>query len=105
MRQFSILVKPVSADCNLDCSYCFYLPKAGLYPETITHRMKYSVLERLVSSYLAVKQPHHIFGWQGGEPALSGVDFFQSVIALQKKYGEKGCIIGNSLHCKEMGMD
>ena len=30
MRPFSLLVKPAGADCNLRCTYCFYLEKAAL---------------------------------------------------------------------------
>ena len=28
----SLLIKPASALCNLDCAYCFYLEKEALYP-------------------------------------------------------------------------
>jgi hypothetical protein len=27
-----VLIKPTSSRCNLNCSYCFYLSKAELYP-------------------------------------------------------------------------
>lgn len=35
----SLLVKPVSADWNLDSDYCFYLEKVALYPHTKRHKM------------------------------------------------------------------
>ena len=44
----SILVKPSGPDCNLGCSYCFYLDKAQLFPESQTHRMTDDVLEERV---------------------------------------------------------
>ena len=25
MKNFSLLIKPASADCNLRCEYCFYI--------------------------------------------------------------------------------
>ena len=31
-RPLSVLAKPTSSRCNLNCSYCFYLRKAELYP-------------------------------------------------------------------------
>lgn len=97
MRPFTLLVKPASADCNLRCEYCFYLDKCRLYPETTRHRMSETVLEQLIKSYMATRQPIYSIGWQGGEPALMGLDFFAKVIELQKKYGRSGARVGNGV--------
>ncbi len=97
MKSFSLLIKPASADCNLRCSYCFYLAKAGLYPDVTTHRMSDEVLRQLVRSYMATPQPAYSFGWQGGEPTLMGVDFFRKVTAYQKEFGFPGCNVSNAL--------
>lgn len=97
MNPFSLLVKPASADCNLQCEYCFYLDHLSLYPDTKRHRMSDTVLEKMISSYMATDQPQYAFGWQGGEPTLMGVDFFRKVIDLQKKYGKKNSIVSNGL--------
>ena len=96
-RPFSLLIKPASADCNQRCAYCFYLDRASLYPDASRHRMTDDVLERLISSYLATDQPTYVFGWQGGEPALMGLDFFRRVTALQSKYGRNGSVVANGL--------
>ncbi len=97
MKDFPLLIKPASADCNLRCKYCFYLDKQGLYPQTRTHRMSDSVLERLISSYLATRQNAYSFVWQGGEPTLMGTEFFKRITDLQKKYARPGSRIINSL--------
>ena len=97
MRPFSLLVKPASADCNLRCEYCFYLEKCHLYPEANRHRMSDEVLEQMVKSYMATRQPVYSIGWQGGEPTLMGLEFFQKVVELQKKYGRPGTSVGNGL--------
>jgi uncharacterized protein len=96
-KQFSLLIKPASADCNLACAYCFYLPKAGLYPDSARHRMSESVLERIVCSYLSTEQSTYSFGWQGGEPTLMGVEFFRKVVELQSRYGSPGSVVANGL--------
>jgi uncharacterized protein len=96
VKPFSLLIKPTSADCNLRCTYCFYLKKSELYSGSKIHRMSDEVLEKMISSYLATEQPVYTFGWQGGEPTLMGLEFFKKAIALQEKYG-KGKIISNSL--------
>lgn len=95
MTPFSLLVKPASADCNLRCRYCFYLDRAALYPETRTHRMSHEVLERMVASFLQTPQPCHTFGWQGGEPAMMGLEFYQEVTTLQSRLGRPGSTVAN----------
>lgn len=96
-KPFSLLVKPASADCNLNCCYCFYLEKCALYPQDKHHRMQEAVLERMIESYMGTDQPVYTFGWQGGEPTLMGTDFFRKVTALQQKHGKKGAQVANGL--------
>jgi uncharacterized protein len=96
-KQFSLLIKPAAADCNLACSYCFYLPKAGLYPDSPRHRMSDATLQRLISTYMATDQDTYSFGWQGGEPTLMGVEFFRKVVELQSRYGRAGSVVSNGL--------
>lgn len=97
MKPFSLLVKPASADCNLGCEYCFYLSRHSLYPGTNKHRMSDPILERVIKTYMETKQPGYSICWQGGEPALMGVDFFSKAIEFQKKYGSFGARISNSV--------
>ncbi|TVQ35346.1 MAG: anaerobic sulfatase maturase [Spirochaetaceae bacterium] len=97
MSAYSLLVKPSSADCNIHCSYCFYLEKAALYPGVRRHQMSARVLERTIAAYMATPQPVYSFGWQGGEPTLMGPGFFRSVTDLQQKYGRRGVRVSNGL--------
>lgn len=97
MKNFSLLVKPTSADCNLRCTYCFYLEKCALYPDHKVHRMNDLVVERMIKTFMETPQSAHAFGWQGGEPTLMGVEFFERVIALQKQYGQAGASVSNGL--------
>ena len=96
MDSFSLLIKPVSADCNLRCEYCFYidhLKKVEKKP-----RMSDKVLETMIASYMQTNQKNSFnFGWQGGEPTLLGLSFWQKVINLQKQYAPKGAVISNGL--------
>ncbi len=97
--------KPTGAICNLDCSYCYYLEKEKLYPGTVDFRMSDEVLENYVRQYIE-SQPgdYAVFAWQGGEPTLLGVDFFEKVVNLQQKYGN-GKIIENSLQTNGVLLD
>lgn len=84
---FHLLAKPVGSLCNLNCSYCFYLEKAHLYPDVKSFRMSPEVLETYVRDYIAAQPgPLVSFAWQGGEPTLLGVDFFRQALVLQERY-------------------
>lgn len=96
-RPFSLLIKPASADCNLDCEYCFYLGHSGFYSETKTHRMSDDVLEAMIKTYLNTEQENYSFGWQGGEPTLMGLDFYKRAVEYQQKFGKPGAVISNGL--------
>ena len=67
--------------------------------------MPEEVLERTIASYMATEQPQYIFGWQGGEPTLLGLDFFRRVVDLERKYGKAGCSVGNGLQTNALLID
>ncbi len=82
---FHVMAKPAGPLCNLNCIYCFYLEKKSIYKKQ--QIMSYEVLCRYVEDYIKSNPSEEIvFGWQGGEPTLSGIQFFEKVIELQNKY-------------------
>src|ERR1043165_5817826 len=90
-RITSLLIKPASAVCNLDCSYCFYLDReADPYQALPGRRMTLDTLERLVDTYLFYSYPSSIFAFQGGEPTLAGLAFFEKVVEFQQRHGRGG---------------
>jgi uncharacterized protein len=92
------MAKPVGPICNLDCGYCYYLEKAGLFPEGETFRMRPEVLDAYVSSFIAASPgPVVHFGWHGGEPTLAGVEFYRNVVELQRRYLPAGWRCVNNL--------
>jgi uncharacterized protein len=90
----SVLVKPSGPDCNLGCTYCFYLEKEALFPETKTHRMSPEIQEELIRQVMQQSGEAVSIAWQGGEPALMGLDFYKRAIELELKYGH-GQSVGN----------
>lgn len=59
--------------------------------------MSGEVLEEVIRSYMSTEQPRYAFAWQGGEPALMGVEFYRRVVELQKNHGSWGAVVSNSL--------
>lgn len=88
---FQVMAKPSGASCNLRCTYCFYTEKEGLYDGPARKKMPLNVLESFIRQYIEIHDSQKVqFAWQGGEPTLLGVDFFQSVVSVQKKFaGDK----------------
>jgi len=88
MKPFHIMAKPHGPICNLDCTYCYYLEKENLYGKAAhDYRMRDEVLEAFIRQYIASQPGDQIsFAWQGGEPTLLGIPFFQRVIELEKKH-------------------
>ena len=86
-RSFQVMAKPSGPLCNLDCTYCFYLEKEKLYPGTKNWGMPPSVLESYIRQYIESQQQEIVtFAWQGGEPTLLGIPWFENVLALQQRY-------------------
>lgn len=102
---FHLMTKPIGSRCNLDCSYCFYLEKEKLYTDSGGMRMKPEVLETYVRDYIAA-QPGNLvsFAWQGGEPTLLGVGFFETVMRLQGRHAQ-GKTIENAFQTNGVLLD
>ncbi|WP_271407953.1 anaerobic sulfatase maturase [Pseudomonas sp. Q1-7] len=92
-----LMAKPVGPICNLDCDYCFYLEKERLHPPSNRFRMPDEVLRAYVQRYIAAQNsPEVEFTWQGGEPTLLGLAFFQRACAYQREFAN-GKVIRNTL--------
>ena len=86
---FHIMVKPIGPKCNLDCKYCFYLEKEMLFGDGERWKMGDDVLQDFIRRYMEAQPTSDVtFAWQGGEPTLCGVEFFEKVVHWQKQYGQ-----------------
>ena len=97
LSALTIMAKPVSDKCNLKCEYCFYLGTSKALESKPTQCMSDETLEIFVRKYIAESTtPQVAFVWQGGEPTLAGIEFFEKAIAFQKQYAN-GKEITNSI--------
>jgi uncharacterized protein len=98
MDDFQVFVKPVGAACNLACSYCYYLDKEQLYSGRGMPTMSVEILEIYIRQHIEASSGQTIFfSWHGGEPTLAGLSYFQTVVAIQKKYLPSGEIALNGI--------
>lgn len=105
-RITSLLIKPASAVCNLDCQYCFYLDRElDPYADLPARVMTTETLERLVDTYLFYSFPAATFAFQGGEPTLAGLPFFEKLVSFQKRFGRDGQAVSNALQTNGVLID
>ncbi|HSB71692.1 MAG TPA: anaerobic sulfatase maturase [Candidatus Methylomirabilis sp.] len=105
MPHLSVMFKTVSTDCNLDCACCYY--RESLEGTRVRRRLTMSLLERFIPSYMAHVADVKVasVSWQGGEPTLAGLPFFERVVALQAAHAVPGTLISNALQTNAILLD
>ena len=94
------MTKPAGARCNLRCTYCYYVgknePPGGEAARTET--MDATLLERYIAERLASSPgPVTHFEWHGGEPTLLGIEYFRTIVRLQKRLRPAGRMVSNGI--------
>jgi serine-type anaerobic sulfatase-maturating enzyme len=83
---YHLLAKPAGAACNLGCQYCFFLSKENLYSGE-SYLMDEATLEKYIRQLMESSPgPEVHVAWQGGEPMLRGVGFYQRSVQLVNQY-------------------
>ena len=85
MPNISVLIKPASGMCNLQCRYCFYHDEVKNRKVESYGFMSEETLENVIQKTLDFSDTACSFTYQGGEPLLRGIDFFKKSVELQKK--------------------
>lgn len=88
-RSIHVMLKPVGPVCNLVCDYCFYIDKEKLYnkkPDIRNFTMNKETYLEFLDKYIA-HQPvgeEVVITWQGGEPSLLGLDYYQDLVQITR---------------------
>lgn len=89
-RNITVLVKPASATCNLQCSYCFYLETACNRQQGNRGSMGQEVMEALIATTMDFACGGTVtYLFQGGEPLLAGLDFFKAFVHQVQEHQKK----------------
>lgn len=91
-----VMWKTVSEDCNLACDYCYYSTCGGK-PGPKINRIESAILDKFIQEYMSYSKGIASFAWQGGEPLLAGLDFFEEVVTLQARHAPPETFISNAL--------
>lgn len=93
MPPLSLLLKPASSACNLRCDYCFYADEARNRHTADCGMMPEQVIRAVVEKSLAAAEGSVSFLFQGGEPTLTGLDFYRRFTALVEERAPKGLAV------------
>lgn len=99
MKFLNFLIKPASSLCNLRCQYCFYEDEGNNRAQKSMGIMDQSVVDRLLEeAFQNVDAGGTIsFAFQGGEPTVAGLDYFQQFTKKARARCPKGVTISYSM--------
>lgn len=104
MKELQLLIKPASAMCNMRCSYCFYEDEAACRKVPSYGKMTQDVMEATVKNALDASCSC-VFGFQGGEPTLAGITFFEKFVAAVEKNKKTGQKIAYTIQTNGLALD
>jgi uncharacterized protein len=98
-HRFHAMVEPVGSLCSPDCTDCDYLHEERMFHQPRQPRMSDEMLERHIRQYTRRRKRGEevVFGWQGGEPAILGLQYFRKVVALRARHKRPGQRIEDDL--------
>ena len=97
MPEITMLIKPASSLCNLRCKYCFYHEEARQREIPSYGIMSLETAEKLIIRAFEEASGRVGFAFQGGEPTLAGLDFFESFVELVNKHNVKKLPVSYSI--------
>lgn len=89
MPPLSMLIKPSSSACNLHCSYCFYADVSSQRHVMNYGMMSLETAEILIRRAFEYAQGFITFAFQGGEPMLRGLSFYEFFNEKVREYNTK----------------
>jgi len=85
----SFLIKPASSLCNMKCKYCFYTDEADNRTVRSHGIMDEKCTRQLVKRAYEYAEGSCSFVFQGGEPTLAGIKYFESFVSLCREFNTK----------------
>lgn len=104
MHSISVLMKPSSGMCNMHCDYCFYTDETKNRQEASYGFMSDATLKNIIRKTIS-KADLISYVYQGGEPLLRGLKFFEQAIKYQKQYVRENTKVCNSLQTNGYMLD
>lgn len=107
VKNINCLIKPASSLCNLRCRYCFYADIAENREEKSMGIMSQETSHLLLDEVFRTVDSDGIvhFAFQGGEPTVAGLEFFQDFVTHAKRLCPKGVQMSYALQTNGIVLD
>lgn len=107
MKNLNFLIKPASSLCNMRCRYCFYEDVSAHRAVKSYGFMSRETAEALIRSAFrgAGFGGTVTFAFQGGEPTMAGLPFYEAFAALEKKHSAPGVAVRHAIQTNGQVID
>lgn len=105
MPALSLLIKPASGSCNLNCAYCFYANVTDLRKIKNYGMMSDETMEQMIVRAFDYAEHQVTFAFQGGEPTLAGLDYYKTFVQLVKKHNKNKITVNYALQTNGIKID
>lgn len=106
MKQMHVMIKPASSACNMRCKYCFYCDVVQYRENACLGIMQDDTTEKMLENIFVDMQNGDslTLSFQGGEPTLAGLPYFERLTELVKKQ-KKGVKVSYALQTNGCFLD
>ncbi|MFT4107526.1 MAG: anaerobic sulfatase maturase [Lacrimispora sp.] len=105
MPPVNLLIKPSSGMCNMNCQYCFYHDIIEKREQASFGFMSEETLKNVIKKALDYGDNSCTIAFQGGEPTLIGLPFFERAVQLAKEYNHKNMELHFALQTNGYNLD
>ena len=105
MPLHTILIKPASGLCNMQCDYCFYCDETARRETASYGMMTEETLKNLIKKAMFQAEREICFAFQGGEPTLRGIDFFRKAIEYENRFNRNQVRVMNTLQTNGLALN
>lgn len=104
MPPVSVLIKPASGMCNMRCDYCFYCDEAAKRQQASYGMMTEETLKNVIRKCVIPAEGACTVAFQGGEPTLRGLPFFEKAVEYAEHFNRNGVRIDFALQTNGCGI-
>ena len=79
MPPLNMLIKPASGNCDMRCRYCFYADEQENRSVSSRGIMSKETMKMIMDRALRYGDGYCTVAFQGGEPTLAGLDFYEDL--------------------------